>query len=163
MSPKRLLRASWWKRPENVRLAASLVAAGCGIALAVWALTIAQGAQGDNRRDIRDTTAAVLLSCQTTNRTRPQIQVNAMVGIDGILKLNPALGIDVRRRVAAAQVQALEAELQPGRSIGFRDCNANARIDRRDFLPDETPPDGWRSGVPELLGADGLPHVKETP
>lgn len=128
-------------------------AAAVGIAIAVYAWAGVQNAQENN-------TADILTTCQTGNRTRPQLAINQMVGIDGILTLNPKITIDVRRQVAAAYIHALEPELAPGRSIGFRDCNDDGRIDRADFLADEAPPDGWQKGVPELLGPDAIPHVE---
>ena len=131
------------------------------VAISVWAITTAKGAPDEAaRRLARDTASSVLITCQTGNRTRPQLAINQMVGIDGILTLNPKITLDVRRQVAAAYIHALEPELAPGRSIGFRDCNDNGRIDRGDFLADEAPPAGWEKGVPDLLGPDSIPHVE---
>lgn len=141
----------------------AITAAVIGLAIAAYAWWGVRDAQADNRRDLLATAQADLRSCQSENRTRPQIQVNVMVGIDGVLRLNPNITIGDRRRVASAYIDALKPELAPGRSIGFRNCDPREddTIDRLDFLPGETPPDGWESGVPELIGTDGLPHVPE--
>ena len=134
----------------------ALTAATVGIGIAIWALTGAYEAQGDNRRDIRDTAATVLQTCRTSNRTRPQIQINSMINTDAALV---AVGADLelRRLVAAEQVRAAAPELQPGRSIGFRDCDESGSIDRGDFIPGEPLPPGALEGIPRLLGDDELP------
>lgn len=149
MSPRRLLRLSWWRRPENLRLAASLVAAAAGITLGVWALVIAQGAQGENRRDIDATQAAALVSCRLGNVARPQIAANTLVVVDGVLKGLEA-GLPLRRAAARAAVQALRPELAENGSAGPRDCTGDGRISDDDYPPGRPPR--------PLLGPDGLPR-----
>ena len=148
------MKLNWWKRPENIRLAASLVAALCGIALGVWALTLAQSAQGENRRDISDTQIEQLTTCQLGNRNRPQIAINTLIATDGILRAFGA-SVEDRQRAAAGAVEALRPELAEGRSIGPRDCNDDGRININDYYEGRQPPD--------LLGPDGLPNLEETP
>lgn len=151
---------------ERWRSTIGLALAVLGSIIAIWAWVVARDAQSENRTDIRNTAAAVLLSCQTANKTRPQIERNALVGIDAALARLHA-PVKIRRDLARAQVSRLSDEMRIGGSIGFRDCNSNGRIDRGDFLPDQPPPPHTRDGRPRLLGPDGLPqvltHAKEAP
>ena len=102
--------------------------------------------------------ASVLRTCQIGNKTRPQIERNALVAIDAALDRLHA-PVRIRRDLARAQVDRLAGEMVVGGSIGFRDCDGDRRIDRGDFLPHEPPPPRTADGRPRLLGPDGLPHV----
>jgi hypothetical protein len=157
----RALREKRGKQRDVIAITVALI----GVGLAIWSQTGVRSALDQNSRDTEATAAAVVATCQTGNRTRPQIQVNGMVQIDSALEAlsarDPEKGLVIRRIVARAEVKAIQTELAVGRSVGFRDCTGNERIDRGDFAPDEAPPPGWEVGIPELLGPDGLPHVTQ--
>lgn len=143
------------KRRRNFRDVVAVTTAAIGLAIAILAGYLALGATSENQRDLRDTNATQLVTCQIGNRTRPQLAINTLVAVDAVLEKAGAT-LEQRREFAAAQVMRLRPEVASRTgSLGQRDCNGDGQIDQRDWLDGEPPP--------PLVGHDGLPHLETDP
>lgn len=149
------------RRVFAVVVVTSVAIVCAGFAVAVAAIVIGSGADdralaqvrrdaaADADRARREAAAADLRTCRIGNVTRPQIAVNTLVIVDGVLRgLNAP--IEVRRAAARGAIVALDEQLARDGSAGPRDCNHDDEITRADYPP--------KVGPQPILGDNGLPR-----
>ena len=134
-----------------------------GFGVAIAALVVGSGADdraitqvrreaaATAQRDAAISAARDLRTCRRANRNRPQIAINTLAVVDGVLQ-RFGVPLEGRKVAAAAAVARLRPEQEPDRSIGPTDCNGDGIVTHADYPPGQ--------GPRPILGADGLPSIR---
>lgn len=138
---------------DRVRLWAALLLALSGVVIGIWAVTLSSAAIDENAADLATTNLGVRDTCRASNNNRPRIIIDQLVLNDGLLVAFGA-SVSQRQSAAAAGVERLQPEYAENGTLVVRDCDLDGVIGNSgDFYLGIPPPD--------LLGTDGLPHIKE--